>query len=134
MELLSIETLDLDLFRGRSPDAPAQTRVFGGQVAAQALMAASRTVEGRAVHSLHAYFLRPGNPRRPIIYSVQRTRNGRSYSARRVEAIQAGDVIFNLTASFHDDIQEAEQIEHQDELQEAAPEPETVASFFERRG
>ncbi|MET0727082.1 MAG: acyl-CoA thioesterase II [Acidimicrobiales bacterium] len=132
MELLSVETLDLDLFRGHSPDFPTSTRVFGGQVAAQALMAASRTVEGRTVHSLHAYFLRAGNPRNPIIYSVQRTRDGRSYSARRVEAIQAGDVIFNLTASFHDHVEE-EQLEHQDELQAAAPEPKTVARFSERR-
>jgi hypothetical protein len=88
---------------GRAPDENRQ-RVFGGQVAGQALVAASRTVDepGRLVHSLHAYFLRPGDPSVPIVYEVDRIRDGKSFSTRRVVAIQHGRAIFNLQASFHD--------------------------------
>src|SRR6185436_7974484 len=90
------------LFRGMSwkDDRP---RVFGGQVAGQALVAAGRTVEGRPVHSLHAYFLRPGDPTIPIVYDVDRIRDGRSFTTRRVIAIQHGQAIFNLAASFQID-------------------------------
>ena len=78
---LELERLELNLFRGRSPDDGWQ-RVFGGQVVGQALRAATHTVEGRFAHSLHAYFMRPGDPKIPIIYEVERTRNGRSFSTR----------------------------------------------------
>jgi acyl-CoA thioesterase-2 len=98
--LLELERLEVNLFRGLSPDEDQQ-RVFGGQVAAQALVAAGRTVESdRPVHSLHSYFLRPGDPNVPIVYEVDRIRDGRSFTTRRVIAIQHGRVIFNLAASF----------------------------------
>jgi acyl-CoA thioesterase-2 len=100
VELLDLETLDTDLFRGRSPDTDRQ-RVFGGQVAAQALIAAIRTVDdGLEVHSLHAYFLRPGDTTIPIIYDSERIRDGRSFETRRVVARQHGRAIFYLTANF----------------------------------
>jgi acyl-CoA thioesterase-2 len=102
VDLLDLEPIEVNIFRGRSPDETRQ-RVFGGQVAAQALVAATRTVDepGREVHSLHAYFLRPGDPRIPILYEVDRIRDGRSFTTRRVTAIQHGKAIFNLSASFH---------------------------------
>ena len=97
---LELERLEENLFRGRSPRDGWQ-RVFGGQVVGQALRAATHTVEGRFAHSLHAYFMRPGDPEIPIIYEVERTRNGRSFSTRRVIAIQHGKVIFTMSCSFH---------------------------------
>ena len=98
--LLDLERLERDLFRGVSPPQ-SPTRVFGGQVAGQALVAAGRTVDAdRAVHSLHAYFVRPGDPRVPIVYDVERVRDGRSFTTRRVRAVQHGEVIFALSASF----------------------------------
>src|SRR6202166_361469 len=101
LELLDLEQIELDIFRGRSPDEQRQ-RVFGGQVAGQALVAAGRTVpEDRPVHSLHAYFIRPGDPSVPLVYTVDRVRDGRSFTARRVTAIQHGKPIFTLSASFH---------------------------------
>src|SRR4051812_5871268 len=102
LELLELEPLEVNLFRGVSPDEERQ-RVFGGQVAGQALVAAGRTVERGRVHSLHAYFLRPGDPRVPIIYEVDRIRDGSSFTTRRVVAIQHGRAIFHLSASFHID-------------------------------
>jgi acyl-CoA thioesterase-2 len=102
-DLLELEPLELNLFRGVSPDEERQ-RVFGGQVAGQALVAAGRTVDdGRRVHSLHAYFLRPGDPHVPIVYEVDRIRDGNSFTTRRVVAIQHGRAIFHLSASFHID-------------------------------
>ena len=99
--ILDLERLEVDLFRGRSPRENLQ-RVFGGQVAGQALVAAGGTVPAdRAVHSLHAYFLRPGDPAAPIVYTVDRIRDGRSFTTRRVVAIQHGKAIFTLSASFH---------------------------------
>ena len=91
LTLLELESLEVNLFRGLSPDEDRQ-RVFGGQVAAQALVAAGRTVEepDRPVHSLHAYFLRPGDPSIPIVYEVDRIREGRSFTTRRVGGIQDG--------------------------------------------
>ena len=101
IDLLDLEQLEVNLFRGVSPDEDRQ-RVFGGQVAAQALVAAGRTVDADGpVHSLHAYFLRPGDPTIPIIFDVDRIRDGRSFTTRRVVAIQHGRAIFNLSASFH---------------------------------
>jgi acyl-CoA thioesterase-2 len=100
LELLELEPLEVNLFRGLSPDE-AQQRVFGGQVAAQALVAAGRTTDPtRQVNSLHAYFLRPGDPDVPIVYEVDRIRDGRAFTTRRVVAIQHGRAIFNLSASF----------------------------------
>lgn len=100
LALLDLETIEVDLFRGQSSD-PGWTRVFGGQVVAQALVAASRTVRAdRLAHSLHAYFLRPGDPQAPIVYRVTRERDGTSFATRRVAGIQHGKPIFSLTASF----------------------------------
>jgi len=102
LDLLNLDQIEVNIFRGRSPDERVQ-RVFGGQVAGQALVAAGRTVPaGRPVHSLHAYFIRPGDPAVPIVYMVDRVRDGRSFTTRRVSAIQHGKVIFTLSASFHD--------------------------------
>ena len=101
VDLLDLEAIEVDVFRGRSPKERWQ-RVFGGQVAGQALVAAGRTVDpARPVHSLHAYFLRPGDPSVPILYQVDRIRDGRSFTTRRVVAIQHGRAIFNMSASFH---------------------------------
>ncbi len=101
VDLLDLEQIEVNIFRGRSPQESLQ-RVFGGQVAGQALVAAGRTTDGeRPVHSLHAYFLRPGRPGVPIVYQVERVRDGRSFTTRRVTAVQQGRTIFNLTASFH---------------------------------
>lgn len=105
IRLLDLEEIEVNVFRGLSP-AVDQQRVFGGQVAGQALVAAARTVDvedgaERAVNSLHAYFLRPGDPSIPILYEVDRLRDGRSFTTRRVIAIQHGRAIFNLSASFH---------------------------------
>jgi len=97
--LLDLEKVEENLFRGQSPKEGWQ-RVFGGQVIGQALVAAGRTVPDRTVHSLHAYFLRPGDPKTPIIYNVERTRDGKSFSTRRVTAIQHGKPIFDMSASF----------------------------------
>ena len=132
--LLDLERLEANLFRGISPDEERQ-RVFGGQVAGQALVAAMRTVESatddgddRTVHSLHAYFLRPGDPRVPIVYEVDRIRDGRSFTTRRVVAIQHGKAIFNLQASFH---RGEKGFDYQVEMPEA-PDPETLPTFRER--
>src|ERR687887_2251040 len=100
VQLLDLERIEENIFRGVSPRS-ATVRVFGGQVAGQALVAAGRTVPAdRRVHSLHAYFIRPGDPSVPIVYNVDRTRDGRSFTTRRVVAIQHGKAIFTLSASF----------------------------------
>jgi acyl-CoA thioesterase-2 len=100
LTILDLEQLEVNIFRGSSPDETVQ-RVFGGQVAGQALVAAGRTVpDNRHVHSLHAYFLRPGDPTIPLIYQVDRIRDGKSFTTRRVVAIQHGEPIFHLSASF----------------------------------
>ena len=101
LDLLDLEQIEVNIFRGRSPDERVQ-RVFGGQVAGQALVAAGRTVPAdRPVHSLQAYFIRPGDPVVPLVYMVDRVRDGRSFTTRRVSAIQHGKTIFTLSASFH---------------------------------
>jgi acyl-CoA thioesterase-2 len=102
LAILDLEQLEHNLFRGRSPQVGWQ-RVFGGQVIGQALVAACRTVEGRRPHSLHAYFLLGGDPAVPIIYEVDRIRDGRSFTTRRVVAIQHGRAIFAMSVSFHAD-------------------------------
>lgn len=101
IELLDLEPIEVNIFRGINPDEDRQ-RIFGGQVAGQALVAAARTVDDdRPVHSLHAYFLRPGDPNVPVLYEVDRIRDGRSFTTRRVVAIQHGRAIFHMSASFH---------------------------------
>ena len=102
LDVLTLERIEADLFRGRN-ERSSMPRVFGGQVLAQALRAASLTVPDRLPHSLHAYFLRPGDSKRPILFEVERIRDGRSFATRRVRAIQAGEPIFSLSASFHDE-------------------------------
>ena len=99
LDLLNLETLEVNLFRGRSPATRTQ-RVFGGQVIGQALVAANRTVKNRFCHSMHAYFIRPGDPKVPIIYEVDHSRDGKSFTTRRVVAIQHGRQIFVLNCSF----------------------------------
>src|SRR5271170_100495 len=99
LDLLDLEKIEENIFRGVSPNDRMQ-RVFGGQVLGQALVAAGRTVEGRVCHSFHLYFLRAGDPKVPILYEVDRSRDGASFTARRVVAIQHGQQIFNLAASF----------------------------------
>jgi acyl-CoA thioesterase-2 len=100
LELLELERLELNLFRGRNRDI-GSGRLFGGQVLAQALVAAGRTVEGRAAHSLHGYFVLPGDVNTPVVYQVDRVRDGKSFTTRRVLAIQEGREIFTATCSFH---------------------------------
>ena len=144
---LDLETIEMNLFRGNSPQVGWQ-RVFGGQVIGQALMAAQRTVEReRHVHSLHAYFMLPGDPSVPILYQVDRLRDGSSFNTRRVLAIQHGKAIFALTASFQID---EPGFEHQGEMPKVpAPEelmdeqqikeryianaPENVRRYWERK-
>jgi len=130
IELLDLEPIEVNIFRGVQPDEDRQ-RVFGGQVAGQALVAAARTVDepGRLVHSLHAYFLRPGDPSVPILYEVDRLRDGRSFTTRRVVAIQHGRPIFNLQASFHDP---EPGLDHHMHGPENVPAPETLPGFRER--
>ncbi|MHB1843871.1 MAG: acyl-CoA thioesterase II [Deltaproteobacteria bacterium] len=121
---LDLEPLEQNLFRGQSSDVGGQS-VFGGQVVGQALAAASRTVDGREPHSLHGYFLLPGDKAAPIVYEVERIRDGRSFSARRVQAIQHGRPIFSMIASF----QLPEQgFEHQAPMPEVPP-AESLRSF-----
>jgi len=98
--LFDLEQLETNLFRGLN-ESMGPPRVFGGQVIGQALIAALKTVEKRQCHSLHGYFLRPGDPEIPIVYEVDRIRDGKSFTTRRVVAIQRGEAIFNMSASFH---------------------------------
>ena len=101
VSLLDLEQLEVNLFRGESLDRD-RVRLYGGEVLAQALMAVGRTVEpDRRVHSMHAYFLKLGDPKVPVVYDVDRIRDGGSFTTRRVVAIQHGRAIFNMAASFH---------------------------------
>jgi acyl-CoA thioesterase II len=130
LALLDLEVIEKNLFRGHNPDED-RVRVFGGQVAGQALVAAGRTVPpDRGVHSLHAYFLRPGDPKAPILYQVDRIRDGKSFTTRRTVAIQHGEAIFHLSASFH----VAEEGHHHQLPMPTAPDPETLPTFAERYG
>lgn len=123
---LTLERLEENLYRGESRDI-GSPNVYGGQVLAQALFAASQTVEDRDAHSLHAYFLRPGDKTAPVVYEVDRIRDGRSYTTRRVVAIQRGKPIFNMSASFK--IRE-EGMEHQCAMPEV-PGPEGLPNMTE---
>jgi acyl-CoA thioesterase-2 len=128
VRLLDLERIEENIFRGTSPKSRWQ-RVFGGQVAGQALVACGRTVAAdRHVHSLHSYFIRPGDPAVPIVYEVDRVRDGRSFTTRRVTAIQHGRPIFALSASFQLD---QPGIDHQSEMP-AAPSPESLPTLDER--
>lgn len=145
LAVLDLEPLEVNLFRGRSPQVGWQ-RVFGGQVIGQALVAASRTVDGRPPHSMHAYFLLAGDPKVPIIYEVDRIRDGKSFTTRRVIATQHGHAIFSMSVSFHAD---EEGLDHQAKMPEVTkPDalpgetelkervlptmPEPVRKYFER--
>ncbi len=123
LSILDLEPLEHNLFRGLSPQVGWQ-RVFGGQVVGQALVAAARTVEGRAVHSLHGYFMLPGDPKVPILYEVDRIRDGKSFTTRRVVAIQHGRAIFSMSASFQ--VEEAG-LDHQIKMPKV-PLPEELPS------
>jgi acyl-CoA thioesterase-2 len=129
VDLLDLEQIEVDIFRGRSPEGERRQRVFGGQVAGQALVAAGRTVpEDRPVHSLHAYFIRPGDPTVPLIYLVERVRDGRSFTTRRVSAIQHGKTIFTLSASFQ---RHEPGVEHAEPMP-VVPPPEDIPTTAER--
>ena len=124
LSILDLEPLEENLFRGRSPQQGWQ-RVYGGQVLGQALVAAVRTVPAdRVAHSLHAYFLLAGDPSRPIVYNVERVRDGRSFTTRRVTAIQHGRAMFVMSTSFH--VAEPG-LDHQDEMPKV-PQPEELPS------
>lgn len=132
LKILDLEKIEENLFRGHSPQVGWQ-RVFGGLVIAQALVAAERTVDGIAPHSLHGYFLLGGDPSVPIVYNVTRLRDGRSFATRRCEAIQHGKVIFSLAASFH---RHEEGLEHAFQAPDAPP-PEDLpdeSAFVARYG
>ncbi|MEV8343896.1 acyl-CoA thioesterase [Streptomyces niveus] len=127
LDLLDLERIEEDIFRGLSRPT-AVPRVYGGQVAAQALVAAGRTVPGdRSAHSLHAYFLRAGDPGAPIVYTVDRIRDGRSFTTRRVVAVQHGQPIFHLSASFQT---YEDGLEHQAAMP-PAPDPESLPTAAE---
>jgi acyl-CoA thioesterase II len=130
LTILDLEPLEVNLFRGRSPQVGWQ-RVFGGQVIGQALVAACRTVDvtGRPPHSMHAYFLLPGDPKVPIIYDVDRIRDGKSFTTRRVMAIQHGHPIFAMAVSFHRD---EPGMAHQAKMPDV-PKPEELPSEAEIR-
>lgn len=134
IDLLDLEEIELNLFRGRSPQERSQ-RVFGGQVVGQALVAATRTVEDRIAHSLKGDFLRPGDPRIPIIYDVDRIRDGKSFTTRRVVAIQHGKPIFSMSVGFQ---KEELGLEHQVPMPklprpETLPDPEAVRAAARER-
>ena len=144
---LDLEKLEENLFRGTSPQVGWQ-RVFGGQVIAQALMAAQRTVpQDRFVHSLHAYFMRPGDPKVPIIYQVDRIRDGSSFATRRIVAIQHGHAIFSMSASFQideggfdhqaqiPDVPQPEQLMSEDQMRDAflAKAPPAIRKYWENK-
>ena len=126
LSILDLERLEVNLFRGVSPQVGWQ-RVFGGQVIGQALVAAYRTVDGRTANSLHGYFLREGDPSVPILYNVDRIRDGGSFTTRRVVAIQHGQAIFSMAASFH---RQEEGLTHQMTMPEVPP-PESLPSEAE---
>ena len=128
LDILDLEPLEVNLFRGRSPQAGWQ-RVYGGQVIGQALVAAVRTVEGRVPHSMHAYFLLPGDPKVPIIYDVDRVRDGKSFTTRRVTARQHGHPIFSMLVSFHHD---EPGLEHQATMPKVPP-PESLPNESQMR-
>ncbi len=129
VSVLDLEQLEVNLFRGHSPEN-GWTRVFGGQVVGQALVAAARTVEDRLAHSLHSYFLLGGDPKAPIIFEVDRIRDGNSFTTRRVVAVQHGRAIFSMGVSFH---KEEPGFEHQITMPKT-PDPDDLPTEEELRG
>ena len=129
LSLLDLEPIEVNIFRGVSPPQGFSQRVFGGQVLGQALVAAMRTVEDRICHSLHAYFLIPGDPKVPILYEVDRSRDGKSFSSRRVVATQHGRPIFHMSVSFQID---EPGFEHQIDAPKV-PDPESLPTEDEQR-
>ncbi len=125
---LTLDPIEVNLFRGHSPES-ARGRIFGGQVIGQALVAAYKTVQGLTCHSLHCYFIRPGDPKAPVLYQVERARDGKSFATRRVAAIQHGEQIFNLAASFQ--IPE-DGFDHQFTMPEV-PSPDDLENDFNER-
>src|SRR5262249_43076410 len=128
LALLDLEELEVNVFPGRSP-ADHRQPGFGGPVAGQALVAAGRTVERGTTHSLHAYFLRPGDPAAPILYLVDRIRDGRTFTTRRVTGIQHGQAIFALSASFQPDERGPEHSAPMPPAPDPAPPPSSSASI-----
>src|SRR5690349_2420031 len=129
VELLDLEPLEVNMFRGQSRDLGGKS-VYGGQVIGQALVAAARTVEKALPHSLHAYFLRPGDMAHPIVYEVDRVRDGRSFIARRVQAIQNGAPILSMIASF----QTPEPgLEHQSKMPDVPPPEKLEFAHVQRK-
>ncbi|WP_234686082.1 acyl-CoA thioesterase II [Bradyrhizobium monzae] len=124
LAILDLQRIEVNLFCGKSPN-PSSQRVFGGQVIGQAMVAACRTVESRLPHSLHGYFIQPGDPKVPILYQVERLRDGKSYSTRRVTAIQHGNAVFSIMVSFH--AEEEGAFDHQDKMPEMPP-PEKLTA------
>lgn len=130
-EIINLEQLDNNIFRGSGNESPL-ARTYGGQVAAQCLSAATRTVEdGKIVHSLHGYFVRPGKSSDDTVFLVERVRDGRSFATRVVHAVQNGEIIFTMSASFH--VTDDEGIEHSDRMREV-PNPEDLLPLEEAGG
>ena len=129
LEILDLERIENNLFRGQNP-TDSRRRLFGGQVLAQGLVAALRTVEGRLAHSLHAYFLRPGDPRVPTVFEVDRVRDGGTFATRLVKAIQHGEAILNMSVSFQVDV---EGLEHQIAMPAESGEPDGILYEEEMR-
>lgn len=127
ISILSLEPIEVNLFRGRSPPEE-RFRIFGGQVVAQALTAAYKTAEGRVCHSLQSYFIRPGDPAEPVLYQVERSRDGRSFATRRVIAIQKGEQIFNMACSFQTP---EDGLDHQSPMPDA-PRPDDLPNENDR--
>ncbi len=127
IDTLTLEPIEVNLFRGRTPPEE-RFRIYGGQVVAQALLAAYKTIEGRICHSLQSYFIRPGDPRVPVLYQVERSRDGKSFTTRRVIAIQHGEQIFNMACSFQ--VPE-DGLEHQAKLPDV-PKPSQVPDERDR--
>lgn len=127
LEVLALERIEENIYRGHHPRG-GLSRTFGGQTAAQALVAAARTVDpDRSIHSLHSYFLRPGDPSLPTLFLVERLRDGGSFSTRRVHGIQHGKAIYSFAASFH---RSEEGFDHADDMPDVPP-PESLPSFSE---
>src|ERR1700752_703873 len=124
LAILDLEQLEVNLFRGKSPKTTWQ-RVFGGQVIGQAMVGPCRPGEARLPHSIHCYFILPGDPQVPIIYQVERLRDGKSYSTRRVTAIQHGNAIFSILVSSHAEEQGA--FDHQEKRPDVPP-PEKLTA------
>lgn len=124
LAILNLETIEPSVFRGKSPNT-GWPQVFGGQLIGQAMVAACRSVRGRLPHSLHCYFMQPGDPQIPIIYQVECLRDGKSYSTRRVTALQRGKAIFSIMVSFH--VGEQGAFDHQETMPDV-PTPEKLTA------